>query len=211
MRSAKTGKSRFKQCWQFSQKVAQAFHIGKKLNRLLDLPRKANITWPGKEGGPQISLNNLKIHQALGIKLLEIEQDRSRKRAFKIYDYKLVSRYPQTQAIFFLAQDVLRFFLGKGQTDRATSAQGEWLDMQDALRHAKTGSIFSTAHTLSYRWIPDSDSCRTSPTDVFEHSVKGLGKLRSQYHPIKRLKALYWTCQNYDLLVQAGIVPEPQP
>jgi len=187
-----------------SRIVAQAFHIGKKLNRLLDLPRKANITWPGKEGEPQISLENLKIHQALGIKLLEIEQDQSRKRAFKIYDYKLVARYPRTQAISFLAQDVLRLFLGKKRPDRSQSAQGEWLDMQDALQRARTGSVFSTAHTLSYRWIPD--GCRTSPNAVFEHSVKGRGKLRTRYHPLKRIKAFLWTRRNYDLLVQAGIM-----
>jgi hypothetical protein len=204
MRSAKTIGIRFKQCWQFSRKVAQAFHIGKKLNRLLDLPRKATITWPGKEDKPQISLKDLKIHLALGIKLLEVEQDRSRKRAFKIYDYKLVPRYPRTQAISFLAQDVLRFFIGSGHPEQNKPAQNEWLDMQDSLQRARTGSIFSTAHTLSYRWIPE--SYRTSATALFEHSIKGRGKLRSQFHPLKRIRAFFWTRRNYDLLVQAGIM-----
>lgn len=206
MGSAKieTTDNRLLRCWRWSRQVAQAFHIGKKLNRILKLPRKATLTWQAKEGGTGLTLQDLKIHRALGLKLLEVDQDRSRKRSFKLFDYRLVSRYPRTKAISHLSQDVLRHFMG-AEGNRNIPAQSRWLDMQDTLLHAKTGTIFSYRHSLSYTWIPEP---RKDPEIAYEHSFQGRGMFRARYHPLKRIRAFLWTRRNYDLLVQAGIMKQ---
>ncbi|MEE8637668.1 MAG: hypothetical protein V3T21_01325 [Candidatus Margulisiibacteriota bacterium] len=211
MVSAKTSSpNRLKSCWRSSAKIAQAFHIAKKLNQTLDLPGKIRLTWKGREGGPDLSLKNIKIHQAIGIKLLEVDQDRSRKRAYAIFNYQLVfSRYQKPKTLNFLIDDVLSFLIKQ----RPQEIERVKLAMHDSLMHSEKIPITTEYQLIFEKLEPDS----TSPDHAYDrkierHSYFSGKPHKPQRHPLERIKAFLWTRKNYDLLVQAGVIkPSLQP
>lgn len=191
--------NRWKSSWEFSAKIAQAFHIAKKLKKILSLPRKVDFPLQ-KEG---FFLRNIKIHRAIGIKLLELDQDHSRKRAFKIFDYLLVSRYPKAKTITFLASDALRSFVKADQKDGKKPGQKEWINTLDSLLRSEKTPI-STDYSLIFNEI--NSDYRDSADYVFEWEIKRPENFKEPSHPLARIKAFFWTRRNYRMLVQAGFI-----
>jgi len=195
--------------WRGSKKIAQAFLVGKKLNEILKLPEKVErLRLERKETEETFFLKDIKIHQALGVRIL---MEQHKKRSYQISDYRLVCRGVKRTAIHYLAQDVLRLFVVSNQANERKSGQSEWVDIADLLQHAKNKSIFSTRHELSYTWIPE--ACRRSPDIEYECIIKRpsgiIRKLNAiRFHPWERVKAFFWTLKNYARLVEAGIISD---
>ena len=206
MESTKTSSpGRWKSSWQSSAKIAQAFYIAKKLNQALALPKKINLTWKGTEGRPDLTLKNIKTYRAIGIELLKIDRDRSRRTPFKISDYRLVCRFQKLKTLTFLTEDILKPLITNVLQPGKLSALGEWVDMLDALqRSEKILKLFSTEHGLVFtELIPE----YRSPSDgVFEWEIKPPSNFKEPRHPWERLMAFRWIRKNHDLLTQAGII-----
>ncbi len=203
----KAAYNRYKSAWQWSRRFAQAFYIGKKLERAITLPERASLEWKEKS----LSLKDLEIHKALGIKLLEANMNGRSEPEFRMVDYCLVCKEDTFWAAAHIIDYILkpvkevdRFYNGKlGEREREDT---------NIVNLLKKSPIFSRNHRLDFIWIPPDDR----PAPYYEYlplidRPRGLAGIisRLRSHPLERIKAFFWTRKNYDLLTQAEIIKQP--